>query len=369
MTVDSHTYSAHVLIAIDHLDSGGAPIVIRDLAKGLSRLGAKVEILVLSERVTHVLEGCSRVHKIPFRYKGRWQRFKRYRLHAELINAWLRQSEANYDLVLANLHYTHQVIRRSVLVSEAWYCLHSDPVEAFLGNKSLLGRLIKIQKIKSLYGGKKVLGVSRGINERLIDVIGCKPLKYIAISNPIDVDKIRSFSHEPIDDVPQNFLLFVGRLDLRAKRFDRLLRAYRGSKVAFPLIIVGEGEGRAEIVNMIRDFELQDSVFLLGYRENPYPYMKRATALLLSSDYEGFSLVLAEALACGTPVISTNCPSGPEEILAGRLKKYLIDPRNEGDFSKAIRSVVEAPPVIPNEYVEKFNFHGVAMRYLSLIEC
>lgn len=356
-----------ILFVVDHLDSGGAPVAIRDLVKGMVKLGSDVDILVLSSRVSHKLPEAVSLHTLPFVPHGKWQKLNRYRLHAELVNAWLSGYQGQrYDLVLAHLHHAHQVVSRSVLGSDAWYCLHSDPVTAFLGNKTSLGRWMKRKKVRKLYDAKKVIGVSKGIIDRLAEGIGCHPSQAVYVHNPLDMLSIRTLSEEPISDVPEEYLLFVGRLDQRAKRFDRLLRCYRDSGVRLPLVIVGEGGGRSQIENMISDLGLESDALLLGHRANPYPYMKNAKALLLSSDYEGFSLVLAEALACGTPVVSTDCPSGPAEILVGELRRFLVDVGDSRGFSRAIREAVESPAMIDDAYTNGFDLESVASRYLAL---
>ncbi|UYG01943.1 glycosyltransferase [Halomonas sp. LR3S48] len=357
-----------VLFIIDHLDSGGAPVVIRDLIKGMARLGNNIDVLVLSNRVSHVLPEHVSLYKLPFVPVGKCQKLNRYRLHAQRLNEWLLSHQGKgYDLVLAHLHHAHQVVSRCFLQNKAWYCLHSDPVEEFLGNKNKFGRWVKKNKVRKLYNNKKVVGVSKGIVERLVGTIGCQVDQAVHIHNPIDIASIRELSEEPVSDVPDDYLLFVGRLDQRAKRFDRLLKGYRDSGVRLPLVIIGDGEGRKLIETMITNNGLEGDIILMGHRKNPYPYMKKAKGLILSSDYEGFSLVLAEALACGTPVVSTDCPSGPAEILVGELRHFLIEVGDEKGFACAIRKMVEKPPIVHDECMNGFDMESVANRYLSLV--
>ena len=358
-----------VLFVVDHLDTGGAPVVVRDLISGLVEQGASVTLVVLSERVSHALPPSVRCVRLPFVPRSRLERMRRYRMHARQFDDWLsQQGTINFDLVVAHLHHAHQVVSRSCLADQAWYCLHSDPVVAFLGNKSGLGRWLKRRKVARLYAGRQVIGVSQGIIDRLQSVLGVRTARALCIHNPLDIGAISSKAMASPDDIPEHFLLFVGRLDQRAKRLDRLLAGYQKSGVELPLLMVGEGGDRQLVLKQIEQLGLEGKVRLLGHRDNPYSYMKCATALLLSSDYEGFPLVIVEALACGTPVVSTDCPTGPSEILTGELSRYLVPRDDIQAFADAIRDVVEQPIRVPEEAVAEFALARVVSHYLALAD-
>ena len=111
-------------------------------------------------------------------------------------------------------------------------------------------------------------------------------------------------------------ILGVGRLT-QAKDFPTLIRAFAlvRKKRAARLMILGEGEERPKLEALVRELGLEREVTLPGFVDNPYKYMKRAAVFVLSSKWEGFGNVLVEAMALGTPVVSTDCPSGPAEIL------------------------------------------------------
>ncbi len=360
--------SPKVMIVVDHLDTGGAPVAVCNLIKGLAGLGASVTLIVLNEKVRHVLPSDVKVVIVGYVGPGFFGKIRRYARHASLFDEAVKSNGLeDADLVLAHLHVSHQVVSRSVLSSRAWYCLHSDPRSEYLGNKKGLSRKIKHCKVLNLYGGKKIVGVSRGVVDSLLG-LGVKPVDAVSIMNAVDVNGIKELSENSVDDIDGEFLLFVGRLSNRSKRIDRLLESYKESGVSLPLLIIGDGPDKAFVERSVEELELGDRVRLVGKRVNPFPYMKQAKALLLSSDYEGFALVLAEALACGTPVVSTDCPSGPSEIMVNELSEFLVPLDSVSDYAAAIRRVVVSPPDISHDMLERFSPLTVAGEYLALCE-
>ncbi|MGQ7247160.1 glycosyltransferase [Halomonas sp. V046] len=356
----------NVLFVIDHLDSGGAPIVARDLILGMHHAGAKITLIILSDRQRYELPEEVNVIRLPHVARGRIRRWRRYRDHAELLDRTLASLSASFDLVLAHLHHAHQVVSRSKVSETAWYCLHADPVTGFLGNKRGLGRWRKRRKVRKLYDQRRIVTVSQGMLERLQLRFSITPKTAVAIHNPLDLDRIRDLAGADVDDVPRDFLLFVGRMDQRQKRFDRLFAAYRDSDADIPLVLVGDGSGQAGVAALAKSMGVGQQVRMLGARDNPFAYMKRARALLLSSDYEGFALVIAEALAVGTPVVTVDCPSGPAEIMGDFYPEGLVAMDDNDAFASAIRKVVERPPLVADDICDRFRLEFVTQRYLDL---
>ncbi|HET7598304.1 MAG TPA: glycosyltransferase, partial [Burkholderiales bacterium] len=110
------------------------------------------------------------------------------------------------------------------------------------------------------------------------------------------------------------------------------------------LVILGEGKGRAQLEALTAALGIAGDVSLPGFVANPYAYMARAAVFVLSSVYEGLPTVLIEALACGCPVVSTDCPSGPREILQGGRYGRLVAIGDDRALARAIIGVLESPP-------------------------
>jgi len=133
------------------------------------------------------------------------------------------------------------------------------------------------------------------------------------IYNPFDIDKIKEKSKESVNLKSGFNFVTIGRLD-EGKNHQLLIKAMR--EIEGNLYIIGDGVLRGYLEQLIYTLNLTDRVFLVGKQKNPYKYLSKADTFLFSSNREGFPNVLVEALACEIPIISTDCKSGPREILA-----------------------------------------------------
>ncbi len=348
------------LFITDHLGGGGAPISILDLARALIGQGCNVTIVVLSDDIIRHDTEAMTVHAIPFRYRNFWQKLHRYRLHAKKLDQWVDKDSQHFDLVIANLHYSHQVVNRSSLAEQAWLCIRTDPVAAFFGHKRPSHR--KLRKLSRLYHGRRVIAISQGILDSL-QQYEVAPREAHLIYNVIDATSIQQLMLQQVEF--EKYIVYVGRLDRRQKRYDVLLKAYQVSGVAHPLVIVGDGE-QDQAKALAHTLGLADKVKFIGKQVNPYPYIHHADLLLLSSDYEGFGRVIAEALVCGTPVVSTDCPSGPREILKGGLQTCLVPMGDPCLFGRRIADKLREPPVITPDHYQAFLPDVVASQYIEL---
>ena len=193
-----------------------------------------------------------------------------------------------------------------------------------------------------------VICVSAGVADDLEQTLKLPRTLLKTVYNPVVTDQIAELAAVPSphpwldrDNVP--VILGVGKLR-RQKDFANLIQAFaqvRRAQVA-KLIILGEGPERSSLESLAQDLGVADEIDFKGFVANPYPYMSRATVFALSSAWEGFGNVLVEAMACGCPVVSTACPSGPAEILAdgefGELVPVADPPALAGAILRQLRS-------------------------------
>jgi glycosyltransferase involved in cell wall biosynthesis len=152
----------------------------------------------------------------------------------------------------------------------------------------------------------------------------------------ISVKDIQNKKNEKIENIFENkkYIISIGRLT-RQKNFKLLIRAFKEIKIKYPdyiLLILGEGEEKKELDLLIRNFKLEDEIFLLGYKKNVYKYLKNSKCLILSSKWEDPGFVLLEASFLNIPIISSDCKNGPKEILSNGEGGFLFENGNEKDL-------------------------------------
>jgi glycosyltransferase involved in cell wall biosynthesis len=187
----------------------------------------------------------------------------------------------------------------------------------------------------------RIIAVSRGVERDLLDCLGLPEELVTAIPNPVVDRDLQALAEHPIehpwfqDDHP--VLLAVGRL-VPQKDYPILLQAFRAvrDKRIVRLIILGEGELRGELETLAKVLKIEKDVDFRGFVKNPFPFMRNCTVYILCSRFEGLPGALIQAMACGAPSISTDCPSGPSEIIDSGSNGLLIP---VGDVRALTRSI------------------------------
>jgi len=184
---------------------------------------------------------------------------------------------------------------------------------------------------------------------------GYGPEKITVLPPPISLKAIREKSEEPLNhpwlrkprterDVP--VILAVGRIALQ-KNYPLLLEAFKIARESRPmrLIIVGAGteKATAETKQLSEDYGIREDIDFLGFSNNPFKFMQQCDLFALSSHWEGFGIVVAEALACGITVASVDCPDGPSEILDGTKYGYLAKPHDPESLAQALLDGLDRP--------------------------
>ncbi|HEY0335651.1 MAG TPA: glycosyltransferase [Stenotrophomonas sp.] len=196
-----------------------------------------------------------------------------------------------------------------------------------------------------------VIAVSQGVHDDLQPALGKAVRRRSGIiANPVLRDDWQALSQAPVDDAwfrddRAPVVLSVGRLS-REKDFALLIRAFSQlppSLEACRLAIIGEGPERGALQALIDELGLATRVRLLGQQANPFAFMRRATVFALTSRFEGFGNVLVEAMACGLPVISTDCPVGPREILCDGRFGTLVPLADVQALASALGAAVQDP--------------------------
>ena len=359
--------SKHILFVIDGLAGGGAEKTLLRLARHLESRGHAVQIATLrGEQALPVPDGVELLAAHDTRSR-RTRKLGEVARRARILDSHIA-GHGPWDLVVSTLLQTDRIVAGSSLADETWYRVPIHPSAAYVGSSRGMKKRRRLGRLRRTYTGRKVVGISEGVIRDLVENLGIRPSRSEVIHNPFDIDRIRRLASEPCDLEGREYLVHVGRFNDQ-KRHDRLLDAFARSSFEGRLVIVGTGtsEQRRRLRELIAERGLEARVDLPGFQANPYPIIRRARALVLSSDYEGFGNVIVESLVCGTPVVSTRCPSGPDEILTGDLAMGLAD-LDADSLAAAMDRVLSDPPPIPEASVQRFAIETVAGRYLALAD-
>jgi glycosyltransferase involved in cell wall biosynthesis len=360
----------HIALFLPSLRGGGAEKVMVNLALGFVEQGLKVDLVLakaegpylsrVPEEVRVVDLGARRVlYSLP----GLVRYLRRERPQAML-------SALNYANIVAIWAKLLVRVQTHLVVSEH-NTLSCSTQNASSVRVKLLPLLIKI-----FYPyADAVVAVSHGVAEDLITMTGLPMEKVKVIYNPVITPELFAKAEEPLDHPwfrpgEPPVVLGVGRLT-KQKDFPTLIRAFALVRKERParLMILGEGEERPKLETLARELGIEEDFVLPGFVENPYKYMKRASAFVLSSRWEGLPTVLIEALALGVPVISTNCPSGPAEILEHGKWGCLVPVGEPHLLARAILEILQNDVRIPSHKTawERFSKENAVIAYLQVL--
>jgi len=219
----------------------------------------------------------------------------------------------------------------------------------------------------------KIICICKEMKEDLINLKNELKNKVDFLYNPIDFDRIKKLSNEDFSEedkklLKDKFLLSIARLDCVPKDFETLFKAYEIAKkngYDGKLYIIGDGPDKDKVENLKEANLYKEDILLLGRKENPYNWLKKADKLILSSRYEGFAIVLLEGLCLGKNVIASDCKTGPNEILAnnrGLLFKV-------GDYSILAKYIISEKNKEELEFsLEEFERNRIFEKFLEILE-
>ncbi|MBD1903544.1 glycosyltransferase family 4 protein [Trichocoleus sp. DQ-A3] len=312
-----------ITLVISSLSCGGAERVLALLAQGFFRKGYEVAVLTLSGIESDFYKLPDAVHRLALNIAEN-SPTPAHAIWNNLYRIWiLREAiiSTRPDVVISFLDKTN-VLTLLALIKTSYPVIateHCDP--SIISCGSLWEKLRRLTYPYTV----RLVSVSQGVDS-YFDWL--PKTKRTVIYNPLAIgeDEQNSITLPKGADLGKKLVIAMGRLTY-IKGFDILLSAF--SKIAdkhldWQLLILGKGNLRIELENQRDSLGLTERVFFLGSMSNPFPILKLSKLFVMSSRTEGFGNVLIEAMACGLPVISTDCPSGPREIIRDGVNGILV---------------------------------------------
>jgi len=331
-----------VALMMPDFGGGGAERMMTRLARALAEGGRRVDLVVVSA------DG-------PFRDDAgpdvRVVSLDRGGVLASLpaIVAYLR--ERRPPVVLVTLDHMTVVVSwaRAIAGVPLRLVVRQANNPTAYGDTSWRSRLVLRGLRGRLRRADAVVTGSQGVADDLVAWARVPSERVHVVGNPVVDATLARLAEEPVDhpffvEPGPPTLLAAGRLTPQ-KDFGTLLRAFAIARGRRPLrlVLLGDGPQRGDLEAFVRSHDLTEDVSLPGFAANPFSFMRRADAFVLSSAWEGLPAVLIQAMACGCPVVATDCPSGPREILEGGRHGPLVPVGDAAALAAAILATLERP--------------------------
>lgn len=336
-----------ICLFITKFGDGGVERMLVNLARGLTSAGIAIDFIVNQAQVPYLHSLPKSVRLIEFGSSGKAEKERK-------LLRYLEQSQP--DALISAKGEDDQIAinaKRKTGARTRFFLRPGTTVTARLDARKAnpFKRWSTFRRMRWLYTqADGVLAVSRGVAEDIIEIAGIDSGKVHVVHNPNVTPDLYELAATPLDHPwfepgEDPVVLGIGGLG-QAKDFPTLIRAFALVNRERParLIILGQGHMRDALVNLARELGVSDRVSLAGFIDNPYTYLSRAALFVLSSLWEGSPNVLVESLALGTPVVATNCRSGPSEITQQGKYGRLVEVGDCEAMSRAMLATLDHPP-------------------------
>jgi glycosyltransferase involved in cell wall biosynthesis len=322
-------------MTISDMSGGGAEREFSNLLRGLDRDVFDIRVCLWRPDTVYP---CPPDIPVTVLHKHRpWDVFRTIRRLAATID------ELRPDVLFSVLQYPNLVAGsalRRCSHRPRWVCRFLLPPELYMTGFK------KVWAGRVLGAADRVAGCSRGIAGALVKHLGTDPARTMTLHNPMDLERVAALAGAalPIGRPEDTFVVaHAGRL-VRQKNQSLLLKSFahlRGRPRE--LWMLGRGPRERELRRLARRLGIASRVRWLGFQENPFPFIRAADCFALSSNSEGLPTVIVEAMVCGTPVVSTLCPYGPDELIRNGASGMLVPMDDPAAMAAAIQKIADDP--------------------------
>lgn len=368
-------------LIIETLKCGGAERVTLNLAASLKAQGHDPHIFLIRNEIEHETGGAV-IHILSENGRLAKWRFLNKQLLARRLRAMIGAIESDgkgFDFFISSCEEGDRISGIAGLPNA--FIRYRNSMLHFLGcklgSKTGFKRAIRrfrwMRKFRRIYGDRHIIAITEAMKRELLEDMGIRPASITVIYNPFDFEELRRLAEEPAPVPKEPYIIYSARISGR-KNQELLIRAWLKAGVPHKLVLVGgttdkkEEEYLRHLKELVKELGVADRVVFTGFQKNPYPWVKHAALFAMSSDSEGLPTVLIEALILGTPVVSTDCPTGPSEILTGEFARFLSPVGDVSALATNIRNALEAYPQVDDEFLARFRNTYATRRYLEHFE-
>lgn len=348
------------------LSTGGAEKAMALLSEFFVSKGICVHHVIVIDSISYSYSGeILNLGKLKNNSNGFLNKFKRF----QVLKKFLKENQFDYiiDFRVRVSFLQEYLISKWLYNAPTVYTVHSSMINLYFPNSKWKSKLI----YEKAYG---IVTVSNSIQNSIETEFDLQNIK--TIYNPIAVSVIQQLSKENID-IDYQFIIAVGRMKDDVKQFDQLIVSY--SKSLLPgknikLLLLGDGQQRTELEKTVKDLGLSDKVIFKGFVQNPYQYISKSMFFVLSSKREGLPTVILESLACGIPVVSFNCVSGPSEMIVNKENGLLVEDQNFEKLTQAMNLFLENEDLYLNckanagQSVARFSLEKIGDQWLDYLK-
>jgi glycosyltransferase involved in cell wall biosynthesis len=362
--------SAKIAVFASFSGEGGVEKMLANLCRGMVEHGYQVDLLLVRAESDHLkrVPACVRVVKLGTRHTFS---------SVFALAGYLKREQPRALLAAKDRAAQVAVVSRWLSGVHCRLVFRiGTTVSAALQGRSAVRRWAWYLPMRCMYQfADTIVGVSQGVTDDIKAITGLPDEKFCVIDNPVITPELEQLSREPVGhpwlgEGQPPVIAAMGRLT-RQKDFPTLLRAFARLKEpdGCRLLILGEGRDRKALLTLADILGIRDRVDLAGFQPNPYAYIRQASLFVLSSAWEGSPNVLTEAMALGIPVVATDCPSGPREMLDGGRIAPLVPVGDDVQLASAMQRVLCDPPrpTRLQEAVSTYTMQSSSRRYLDVL--
>jgi len=347
------------------LNKGGAEKVMATLSNYFYQNGINVHLIIVLDDIKYPHSGTVvNLGKLKNKTNGIFNKFKRLLYLSKYLKA--EKFDFIIDIRFRVKPLQELFISKWLYNAKTIYTIHSSKTHIYLPKFKPLAKLI--------YGNCfRIISISKAMENMIRDKHNLNNVT--TIYNPIDIEYIRDKAKEEID-LDFEYIISAGHFNTDQKQFDKLIYAYSRSilpKKNIALVILGDGKDKDYLIDVATSNGVIDFVHFLGFKNNPYKYFSKAKYFAMSSLHEGMPMVLIEALACGTPLVSFDCPTGPNEIIKNRENGILVENQNIEDFIDSLNLFISDSDLYVRckeetlSSVNKFSVNEVGKQWFELM--